>query len=91
MFENAGIKIKKLAKILFSLEVAASILFAFIFLVENGIDYIIPAVFAALCGFAAAYVSALFLVAFGDLVQGSMENKEINKEILEQLKKSSEG
>lgn len=91
MFEDAGNKVKKFAKTLFGFEFAIAILLAFVFLMENGIDYVMPAVFLALGGFAAAYLTALFLVAFGDLVQSSIETKKINEEILATLKKSSEG
>ena len=82
LFNNPGSTIKSYAKNVFFIEVAIFILLGLFFLYEAswllGICLII-------IGIPASYITNLFLVAFGDLVETSSDNKSINAQILAKL------
>jgi hypothetical protein len=88
LFSNAGEKIKNYAKTLFMIEAIASII-AGIALIAEDEDMFLVGILAAVAGIVVAHVSCLFLVAFGDLVQSSVTNKEINEKILNKLNETS--
>lgn len=95
-FDNAGEKIKKYAIGIFIVEaimaiiggigVVISICNASALLVLVGL---LAGIIVAAIGILVAYISALFLVAFGDLVQHTVDNHQTNKEILALLQKSN--
>lgn len=68
MFNSPGKKLKGLAKAAFIAECIASVLTAIYFLIEE--DYLI-AVAALVGGVVTAYVTSLFIFAFGELVENS--------------------
>ena len=92
MFENAGAKIKKIAIVLFWIAVVASVIFAFVFgwsEYYSHYDYkwhkeFEPALFFPILigGPLCSYISTLFLVAFGDLVENTQRIKELNEKIV---------
>ena len=89
MFNNPGAKIKGLAKTFFWIEVVAvviTILAMGDYLFEE-IEGIFMAVGILVAGVGVAYISALFLAAFGELVQTNTEISETNKKILEEARK----
>lgn len=89
MFNNPGAKIKGLAKTFFWIEVVAvviTILAMGDYLFEE-IEGIFMAVGILVAGVGVAYISALFLAAFGELVQTNTEISETNKKILEEAQK----
>ena len=84
MFNNPGAKIKGLAKVFFWIEVVA---FVLVFLAMG--DYLFEEVallIGGLVGLAAgvgvAYISALFLAAFGELVETNTQLKLSNDELV---------
>ena len=88
MFNNPGAKIKGLAKTLFWIEVIGvviGILAMGDYLFEE-VAGLIGAVVILALGVGVAYISALFLAAFGELVQSSIDNKKVNEEILNEMK-----
>ena len=84
LFANAGAKIKKYAKTLFVIESIAAII-AFLVTIAEDEDMVLIGIAIAAGGMLVAYLSSLFLAAFGDLVQSSVDNKAINEEILKTL------
>ena len=92
MFNNPGAKIKGLAKTFFWIEVAALVL-AFLamgdYLFEEVTTIILGLVGLAV-GVGVAYLSALFLAAFGELVQTNTDIKESNEAILAKLNTPAE-
>lgn len=85
LFTNPGDKIKRYAKILFIVESIAAIIGAIV--ASDEFEEFFPFIMVLVGGIAVAYVTSLFMAAFGDLVQSSIENKKINEAILEQVKK----
>ncbi len=85
LFTNPGDKIKRYAKILFIVECIAALIGAIA--ASDDFEYFGPFILVLIGGIAVAYVTSLFMAAFGDLVQSSIENKKINEAILEQVKK----
>ena len=88
IFTNPGAKIKKYAKSLFVIESIAAIIGGFA-AIDGDFDEILLFLLIAAGGIVAAYVLSLFMAAFGDLVQSSIDNKAINEEILNNLKKDA--
>ena len=89
MFNNPGAKIKGLATTFFWIEVVAvviGILAMGDYLFEE-IEGLIMAVGILVLGVGVAYIGALFLAAFGELVQTNTEIRDTNKKILEELRK----
>lgn len=87
MFENPGAKIKGLAKTFFWIEVIGVVLAVLAMgddLFEE-VSGLIAAVAILVIGVGVAYISALFLAAFGELVQTNTEIKESNEAILAKL------
>lgn len=88
LFADAGAKIKKYAKTLFVIESIAAIIGGIVLIAEDE-DMFLVGVLAAVAGIAVAYISSLFLAAFGDLTQSCVDNKEINQQILQKLGEKS--
>ncbi len=90
MFNNPGAKIKGLAKTLFWIEVVILVL-AVLFVgadeLFEEIEGIIGAVVILAVGVGAAYISALFLAAFGELVETNTSIAQTNAQLLEEAKK----
>lgn len=85
LFENPGEKIKNYAKIMFIIECIAAIISAFV--ASDELEEFGPFIMVLLGGFVVAYITSLFMAAFGELVQSNIENKKINEEVLKQIKK----
>lgn len=87
MFNNPGAKIKGLAKTFFWIEVVALVL-AFLamgdYLFEEVTTIILGLVGLAV-GVGIAYIGALFLAAFGELVESNTQIKESNALILQKV------
>ena len=84
MFDNPGTKIKGLAKAFFWIEVVAVVLAILAmgdYLFEE-VAGLIAAVLILVVGIGAAYISALFLAAFGELVESNTALKASNEAIL---------
>lgn len=89
MFENAGAKIKKIAIVFFWIAVVASVILAFVFGWSEYYSFyewhkeFEPALFFPILigGPLCSYISTLFLVAFGDLVENTQRIKELNEKI----------
>lgn len=88
IFENAGAKIKKYAKTLFVIESIAAIIGGFA-VIDGDFEEFLTFILIAAGGILVAYLSSLFLAAFGDLVQSNVDNKAINEKILEKLSQKS--
>jgi len=84
LFENAGTKIKNFARGLFVLEAAASVLGGIIMMISDE-DYFLIGLLIIVAGIIAAYITSLFLTAFGDLVESAASTVEINDAILKKL------
>ena len=87
MFDHPGAKIKGLAQTFFWIEVVCAVLVVlamgdYVFEEEIGL---ILAVGIMAVGVGIAYVSALFLAAFGELVETNTQIKESNDAILAKL------
>ena len=89
LFSHAGKKIRILAIVLFWIELGFAALFGMGCmlggLIEEEFAYIVAGLFALPIGFVVAYLTNLFLIAFGELVESTTRNKEINEEILNKL------
>ena len=84
MFNNPGTKIKNLAKTFFWVEMIGVI----VAILAMGDDlFEVPGIAIAILagGFCVAYISALFLAAFGELVETNTQIKESNEAILAKL------
>ena len=88
-FADPGIKIKKYAKTLFVIESIAAII-AGLGMMASDEDMFLYGLLIAVAGIAVAYISSLFMAAFGDLVQSSIDNKAVNEQILAAVKKDAE-
>ena len=87
MFNNPGTKIKNLANAFFWIEVVGIVLAIlamgdYLFEYEAGI---VAAVVILAVGVGVAYIGALFLAAFGELVETNTQIKESNEAILHKL------
>ena len=82
MFKNPGTKIKNLANTFFWIEVAAVVI-AILAMADDLFEEPLLAIGVLVGGVAVAYISALFLAAFGELV-------ETNTELLAETKKRNE-
>ena len=90
MFNNPGAKIKGLAKTFFWIEVVAVVLGVLAmgdYLFEE-IEGLIAGVLILAVGVGVAYISALFLAAFGELVETNTQIKESNEAILHKMNTS---
>ena len=87
MFNNPGTKIKNLAKTLFTIMAVLSVLTPVIMYMAEILDedlfILIPII--ALIGIGSAYISCLFLAAFGELVETNTAIKESNEKILAKM------
>lgn len=88
-FADPGAKIKKYAKTLFVIEAIAAILGGLGTMMSDE-DMFLYGLLIAVAGIAVAYISSLFMAAFGDLVQSSIDNKAVNEQILAAVKKDAE-
>ena len=84
MFNNPGTKIKNLAKTFFWIEIIGVIV-AILAMGDNLFEEPILAIVILAVGFGVAYISALFLAAFGELVETNTQIKESNDAILAKL------
>ena len=87
MFKNPGSKIKGLAKAFFWIEVVVmvqAVLAMGDYLFEE-VAGLVAAVLILAVGVGIAYISALFLAAFGELVESNTATKESNELILQKL------
>ena len=84
MFNNPGTKIKNLAKTFFWVEMIGVIV-AILAMGDDLFEEPIIAIGILAVGFGAAYISALFLAAFGELVETNTQIKESNEAILAKL------
>lgn len=76
MFKNIGAKIKALAKVIFGLEVAASVLIGLaIMMAEEGAAFIGFCLFWVVIPFL-AWIGSLFLYGFGELVDRTTKIEE---------------
>ena len=82
LFDNPGSKIKSYAKNSYFIEVAIFILTGLFCLYEEAWLW---GIILILVGIPASYIANLFLMAFGDLVETSSDNKGINAQILAKL------
>ena len=89
LFANAGAKIKNYAKTLFAIEAIVAILSGLLMIVSDE-EYFLMGVVIAAIGVFVAYLSSLFLAAFGDLVQSNVDNKAINEQILAKLNEKNQ-
>lgn len=88
IFTNPGARIKRYAKALFVIESIAAIIGGFA-AIDGDFDEFLLMILIAVGGIAVAYISSLFMAAFGDLVQSSIDNKAINEQILAEVKKDT--
>ena len=84
MFNNPGTKIKNLAKTFFWVEMIGVIV-AILAMGDDLFEEPIIAIGILAVGFGVAYISALFLAAFGELVETNTQIKESNEAILAKL------
>ena len=82
LFENAGTKIRNLAVGLFAIEAIAAILGGIVMIMGDS-DLFFFGILTIVVGIGVAYLSALLLSAFGELVESSTENMKINSKILD--------
>ena len=83
LFEYPGSKIKSYAKILFIIEAIAFLVAGVICLFNEAT--IILGLSLIIGGIPSSYITNLFLLAFGDLVETSSDSKRINAQILAKL------
>ena len=81
MFNNPGTKIKNLAKTFFWIEMIG-VIAAILAMGDDLFEEPIIAIAVLVGGFCVAYISALFLAAFGELVETNTQIKESNEAIL---------
>lgn len=84
LFENAGTKIKSWAFGLFIVEAVAAFISGVAVMTSNDEGFLLGLLVMAV-GFLVAFITGLFLSAFGELVESSTENKNINAKILAKL------
>ena len=87
MFDNIGGKIKKLAEILCWVGIIASLVLAIVLWAGN--SYRTPTIalgFGVLVGGAIGFwVGSFFMYGFGELIEETTRNRQLNAEILKQL------
>lgn len=87
MFDRIGEKIKTLAVISFALGVLASLIGAIALWAAN--SHRNPTVFAGICvlvgGSLASWIGSFFTYGFGELIEETSRNREINQQILNRL------
>lgn len=88
MFTDVGAKIKKCAKTLFVIESIAAIIGGLVYFMEE--EEFAIMLLIILGGIGVAYIGALFLAAFGELVQTNTDTKRNTDEILKKLGGSCE-
>lgn len=81
IFSNPGRRIKGWAKALFVIGIVAAVI-SFIAMVAMDDDLFLAGLLTAGISVFAAFISSLFLYAFGELVESSQENRDINRQIL---------
>ena len=81
IFSNPGRRIKGCAKALFVVEIIIAVIGG-IAMIASDDDMFLLALLTVAIGIAAGFVTALFLYAFGELVESSQENRDINRQIL---------
>ena len=81
LFDNAGKKLRDLAVGFFIVESLAAIIGGIVMMAEDS-DLIGYALLTIVGGIIVAYLSGLFLSAFGELVENTTANKEINEQLL---------
>ena len=84
IFSNPGRRIKGCAKALFVVEIIIAVIGG-IAMIASDDDMFLFALLTIAIGIAAGFVTALFLYAFGELVESSQENRDINRQILHTL------
>lgn len=84
LFENAGTKIKSWAFGLFIVEAIAAFISGLVTMFSDDDQFFIG-LLVIVAGFFVAFITSLFLSAFGELVESSTENKDINAKILAKL------
>ena len=84
MFNNPGAKIKGLANTFFWIEVVGIVL-AILAMGDDLFEEPIVALLILAAGVGVAYISALFLAAFGELVETNTAIKESNEKILAKM------
>lgn len=90
MFNNPGAKIKGLAKTFFWIEVIGVVIAVLAMADElfESMEGILIGVVILAVGIGVAYISALFLAAFGELVETNTQIKESNEAILHKMNTS---
>ena len=89
MFNNPGTKIKNLANTFFWVEMIG-IIVTILAMGDDLFEEPIVAIAILVGGFCVAYISALFLAAFGELVETNTQIKESNEAILQKLNTPAE-
>ena len=89
MFNNPGAKIKGLAKTFFWIEVIG-VIAAILAMADDLFEMPIAAIAVLVVGVGVAYIGALFLAAFGELVETNTQIKESNEAILAKLNTPAE-
>lgn len=79
MFENPGTKIKKISIVLFWLSVIVTVLSAF---ANMSSDDMVVSLALLIFGPIVCYISTLYLVAFGELVENTTAIKEQRRQII---------
>ena len=84
LFKNPGQKIKILACILFAVAVVISVICGFVFLIVGRVRFLIAICCIAL-GIIGAYISALLLYGYGELISKTSKNEKNTSEILKDV------
>ena len=84
IFSNPGRRIKNWAKVLYVIEIIAAVIGGIAMIAADD-DMFLFGLLTAAVGILAAFITALFLYAFGELVESSQENRDINRQILHTL------
>ena len=84
IFSNPGRRIKNWAKVLYVIEIIAAVIGGIAMIAADD-DMFLFGLLTAAVGILAAFITALFLYAFGELVESSQENRDINRQILQTL------
>ena len=87
IFSNPGRRIKGWAQALFVIGIVAAVI-SFIAMVATDDDLFLTALLTAGISVLAAFISSLFLYAFGELVESTQENRDINRQIMQTLQGS---
>ena len=84
LFHNAGTKIRRWAAALFVIETVAAVIVGIVTMMSDD-DQFFVGILVMAAGVGVAFITSLFLSAFGELVESSTENKRINEKILNKL------